>query len=130
MLSDGSTEIRVEAAKALGAIDRPEFRAELLQLLYDQEPVVVRQSIAAIRNRLTGGEPTPIYLPTLISLLQNRRLKHEAREALVELWRGGGAGPDPLPQRPRRSVCGCAGPSRRPSPVSAGQQRRPPSSTA
>jgi AAA family ATP:ADP antiporter len=83
MLSDASEEIRVEAAKALGAIAEPAFRSELLQLLYDKEPMVVRQSIAAINNRVTGGDPTPIYLPTLISLLQNRRLKHEAREALV-----------------------------------------------
>jgi HEAT repeat protein len=83
MLSDSSAEIRGEAAKALGAIGQPEFQAELLRLLYDQDPRVVRQSISAIRNRLTDGEPTPIYLPTLISLLQNRRLKHEAREALI-----------------------------------------------
>jgi AAA family ATP:ADP antiporter len=83
MLSDSSAEIRIEAAKALGAIGEPEFQAELLQLLYDKDPRVVRQSIASIRNRLTGEDPTPIYLPTLISLLQNRRLKHEAREALI-----------------------------------------------
>jgi AAA family ATP:ADP antiporter len=83
MLTDTSTDVRIEAAKALGAIDQPEFRADLLQLLYDKEPGVVRQSIASIRHRLTDGEPTPIYLPTLISLLQNRRLKHEARETLI-----------------------------------------------
>ncbi|MDH3254703.1 MAG: HEAT repeat domain-containing protein [Acidobacteriota bacterium] len=83
LLSDGSAGVRVEAAKALGATRGQVVDAELLQLLYDQDPAVVRQSIDAIRHRLAEDGPNPIYLPTLISLLQNRRLKHDAREALI-----------------------------------------------
>jgi len=84
MLIDASAEIRSEAAKALGTATDDRFSADLLKLLYDNEPVVVRHAIDSIRRRVVQDGPNPIYLPTLISLLQERRLKHEAREALIE----------------------------------------------
>jgi AAA family ATP:ADP antiporter len=83
LLSDGSPEVRAEAAKALGAISEPRFQAQLVQLLYDPDPVVVRRAIAAVRRRVARDGYNPIYVSTLISLLQRRRVKHETREALV-----------------------------------------------
>jgi hypothetical protein len=57
----------------------------LLHLLYDSDLTVVRAAIDSIRARLDRDGPNPIYVPTLISLMGNRRLKHEAREALVAI---------------------------------------------
>ena len=83
LLSDADPEARVEGAKALGAIQEPELHDQLIRLLYDPEPEVVREAIAAIRRRVARDGFNPLYVPTLISLLHNRRLKAEAREALV-----------------------------------------------
>jgi AAA family ATP:ADP antiporter len=83
LLSDGSPEVRAEAAKALGAISEPRFQGQLVQLLYDPDPLVVRRSIEAVRRRVDRDGYNPIYVSTLISLLQRRRVKHDAREALV-----------------------------------------------
>lgn len=83
LLSDADIEARVEAAKALGAIREPELQEQLIRLLYDREPEVVRETIQAIRRRVARDGFNPIYVPTLISLLHDRHLKQDAREALV-----------------------------------------------
>ncbi len=83
LLSDADPEVRCEAAKALGAIKEPLFQERIIQLLYDRDISVVRESISAIRRRVARDGFNPLYIPTLISLLQSRRIKHEAREALV-----------------------------------------------
>lgn len=83
LLSDADPQARVEAAKALGAIHEPRLQEQLVRLLYDQHPEVVRETIAAIRRRVKRDGFNPIYVPTLISLLHDRRLKADAREALV-----------------------------------------------
>ena len=83
LLSDADPEIRAEAAKALGAIHEPRFQELLIRLLYDQEPQIAREAISAIRRRVARDGYNPIYVPTLVSLLNSRRVKHDAREALV-----------------------------------------------
>jgi len=83
LLSDADPEIRAEAAKALGAIREPRFQELLIRLLYDREPQIAREAISAIRRRVARDGYNPIYVPTLVSLLNNRRVKHDAREALV-----------------------------------------------
>jgi AAA family ATP:ADP antiporter len=83
LLSDADNEVRAEGARALGAIHEPRFQERLVQLLYDRDPRVVREAIAAVRRRVARDGFNPLYVPTLISLLQSRRVKHEAREALV-----------------------------------------------
>jgi HEAT repeat protein len=83
LLSDAEPAARREAAKALGAVHEPEGREQLIRLLYDSDPAVIREAIAAIRRRVGRDGFSPMYVPTLISLLHNRRLKAEAREALV-----------------------------------------------
>lgn len=85
MLSDAEARVRVEAAKALGTIREPRFQERLVQLLYDDDPEVVRGAIAAIRRRADRDSFNPLYSPSLVSLLQKRRLKQEARDALVAL---------------------------------------------
>ncbi|MCP4896012.1 MAG: cyclic nucleotide-binding domain-containing protein [bacterium] len=83
MLSDGEARVRLEAAKVLGQIREPEGAGSLILLLYDSNIEVVRQAVAAVRTRLSRDERNPIYVPTLVSLMGNRRLKHLAREAVV-----------------------------------------------
>ena len=83
MLLDADPNVRAEAAKATGAIPEPRFQESLIQLLYDTEPEVVREAIAAVRRRVARDGYNPLYMPTLTSLLQNRKVKHEVREALV-----------------------------------------------
>jgi AAA family ATP:ADP antiporter len=83
LLSDAEAEVRAEAAKAIGAVHEPRFQTYLIRLLYDTDRGVVREAIAAIRRRVARDGFNPLYVPTLISLLQNRRVRHEVREALV-----------------------------------------------
>ncbi|MDX1643099.1 MAG: Npt1/Npt2 family nucleotide transporter, partial [Thermoanaerobaculia bacterium] len=83
LLRDADLEVRCEAAKAIGAVHEPRFQDHLIRLLYDPEREVVGEAIAAIRRRVARDGFNPLYVPTLISLLQNRRVRHEARGALV-----------------------------------------------
>ena len=52
----------------------------------------MRQAITSVRARARNEEALTLFAPVLISLLRERRLKHDAREALV----AGGAGLIPL----------------------------------
>jgi ATP:ADP antiporter, AAA family len=83
MLQDADSTTRAEAAKALGAITDHRFEGHLVRLLYDPDSQVVGQAIGAVRRRVAREGYNPLYVATLVSLLQRRRLKHEAREALV-----------------------------------------------
>lgn len=83
MLADGSPATRVEAARALSEILDPHHQNALVRLLYDADPKVVRGAVAAVRRRTDRGARNPLYIPILVSLLRDRRLKHEARSAIV-----------------------------------------------
>ena len=83
MLFDASAEQRAEAIKAIGAIGDKEFDGRLLQALYDRDSLVGREAIAAVRRVVSREGFSPLYVPRLVSLLANRRLKHDAAQALV-----------------------------------------------
>jgi len=83
LLSDADGAVRCEGAKALGAIYEPRFQTRLIKLLYDSDTDVVQEAIAAIRRRVARDGYNPLYVPTLVSLLKNRKVKHESRQALV-----------------------------------------------
>lgn len=83
MLSDASPESRAEALRAIGAIRTGEFDSFLLQGLDDPDPSVAREGIYAVRRVVERVGFNPLYLPRLVSLLQDRRLKLDAREALI-----------------------------------------------
>ena len=83
LLHDADPAVRTEAAKAIGAVHEPMFQTHLIRLLYDPERTVVREAIASIRRRVARDGFNPLYVPTLVSLLQNRRVRHEVREGLV-----------------------------------------------
>lgn len=83
MIGDGDREVRAEAANALRDMDEPQGQAELVRLLYDREPRVVRRAIEAVLGRVERGASSPLYVPILVSSLRHRKLKHDARDALV-----------------------------------------------
>lgn len=83
LIASDDTTARVEAARAVAEIHEPIGAGSLVQLLYDAERQVVRTAIDAVRVRLERDGPNPLYVPTLISLMGNRRLRKRARDAIV-----------------------------------------------
>jgi hypothetical protein len=74
---------RRAAADIIGELREPHHQEDLVQLLYDADIQVQRDAIRAVCSRVQRGGNNPIFVPTLISLMRDRRLKHEARDALV-----------------------------------------------
>ncbi|HSF13951.1 MAG TPA: Npt1/Npt2 family nucleotide transporter [Vicinamibacteria bacterium] len=83
MLLDARPESRAEAVKAIGAIQGTEFVSSMLQGLDDPDAGVAREALHAVRRVIERDGFNPLYLPRLVSLLSDRRLKLDAREALV-----------------------------------------------
>jgi len=83
MVGDDDPQVRAEIAGALGQVGDPVASEILVQLLFDRDLKVVQAAIGAVRHRFERSGPNPLYATILISLMGNRRLKHEAREALV-----------------------------------------------
>ena len=96
---DGSVRVGVEGSSSYGAglarhlvagdmdvaiairqIANPRFRRLLIPLLYDPAPDVADEAMESVQ---VAGKDDFIYVPTLISLLRNRRLKGRARAALA-----------------------------------------------
>ena len=71
---------RLQVARALGDIKAPGFRSLLVPLMYDANVDVAR---AAIESAATLGAGDFLFVPPLVSLLRNRRLKSSARAVLV-----------------------------------------------
>ena len=74
---------RIEAARAVAEIREPVAAASVVQLLFDSNRSVVQEAIAAVRTRLERDGPNPLYVPIMISLMGNRRLRQLARDAVV-----------------------------------------------
>ncbi|HJS73086.1 MAG TPA: Npt1/Npt2 family nucleotide transporter, partial [Vicinamibacteria bacterium] len=77
---DAMAPSRREAARAIARTRDPRFRQLLLPLMHDADPGVAKE---AIRSARLLGDSDLLFVPTLISLMRNRRLKNAAREALV-----------------------------------------------
>jgi ATP/ADP translocase/CRP-like cAMP-binding protein/HEAT repeat protein len=73
-------EWRLQVARALGDVNNPSFRPMLVPLMYDANLDVAR---AAIESAGTLGAGDFLFVPPLVSLLRNRRLKASARAVLV-----------------------------------------------
>ncbi|MEO7157294.1 MAG: HEAT repeat domain-containing protein, partial [Vicinamibacterales bacterium] len=73
-------EWRLQVARALGDVKNPAFRPLLVPLMYDANLDVAR---AAIGSAGTLGTHDFLFVPPLVSLLRNRRLKSSARNVLV-----------------------------------------------
>ncbi|MGE0461761.1 MAG: MFS transporter [Vicinamibacterales bacterium] len=75
-----ASELRRQVARALGLVTNPRFRPLLVPLMYDDNYFVAR---AAINSAGTIGGDDFLYVPTLVTLMRNRRLKEPARKVLV-----------------------------------------------
>ena len=85
LLTDDDRRVRAEAAKSIGEVQEPTYQEHLIRLLYDPDQRVIREAVIAIGRRVTRDGFNPLYVATLVSLLQNRRVKQDARETLVAL---------------------------------------------
>jgi len=79
-LQDGAQEGRREVAAAIRQIADPRFRRLLIPLLYDPSPAVADEAMESVR---AAGVVDFVFVPALISLLRDRRLKGRARSVLV-----------------------------------------------
>ena len=73
-------DVRRDFAIAIRHIPHAHFRRLLIPLLHDSHPAVAEEAMRSVRQL---GTADFIFLPTLISLLRDRRLKSSAREVLV-----------------------------------------------
>ena len=80
-LRDTSSEARRDAASAIGQIDHPRIRQLLIPLLQDSTPEVSEHAMQSVRSM---HPPDALFVPTLVSLLGDRRVKSGARDALVD----------------------------------------------
>jgi ATP:ADP antiporter, AAA family len=74
------TRWRLQVARALGDVGNPAVRPLLVPLMYDANREVAK---AAIESAGALGTHDFLFLPPLVSLLRNRRLKAAARAVLV-----------------------------------------------
>ncbi len=81
---EATGESRRLVASALGGIAVARFRARLVPLLHDPDPVVARE---AIRSAGRGG-PEDLLVPALVSLLRRPALQAAARDVLVTRGEG------------------------------------------
>jgi CRP-like cAMP-binding protein/HEAT repeat protein len=77
---DQVAHLRVQVARVLGEVHNPTFRMLLVPLMQDPNIEVAQ---AAIQSAATLGGGDFLFVPALVSLLRNRRLKAAAREVLV-----------------------------------------------
>jgi AAA family ATP:ADP antiporter len=84
-LREQGAEWRLHVARALGDVKNPAFRPMLVPLMFDANLDVAR---AAIESAATLGSGDFLFVPPLVSLLRNRRLKSAARTVLVGYGEG------------------------------------------
>jgi CRP-like cAMP-binding protein/HEAT repeat protein len=77
---ESAAPVRRDFAVAIRHITEPRFRRLLIPLLSDPDPDVAAEAMHSVRQL---GLSDFIFIPTLISLLRDRRLKSSAREMLV-----------------------------------------------
>jgi ATP:ADP antiporter, AAA family len=77
---DSATPIRRDFAIAIRLVPIPHYRRFLIPLMQDPSPEVAEEAMRSMRKL---GATDFIFVPTLISLLGNRRQKSSARELLV-----------------------------------------------
>ncbi len=80
---DSAKAARRDVAVAIRQIADPRFRRLLIPLLYDPAPDVADEAMESVQEARVQSVDDFMFVPTLVSLLRNRRLKGRARTALV-----------------------------------------------
>ena len=78
--SENGSAARRDVAVAVRQINHPQVHHLLIPLLYDSDPKVAEEAVRSVRQ---VGRADFTFVPTLISLLRDRRLKGVARDVLV-----------------------------------------------
>jgi CRP-like cAMP-binding protein/HEAT repeat protein len=76
-----SADLRQQVARALGLVQTARLRSLLVPLMHDPDYHVARAAIDSART-IAGDDF--LFVPTLVSLMRNRRLKRAARQVLIE----------------------------------------------
>ncbi len=82
---DSAVETRKELAAALRQERTPRFRRLLVPLLMDNSIEVAQEALRSVRRM---SDDDCIFVPTLVALLRNPRLKGGARDLLVDCGEG------------------------------------------
>ena len=77
---DSARDARRDVAAAIRQIANPRFNRLLIPLLYDPAPEVADEAMESVR---AAGAGDFMFVPALVSLLRDRRLKGRARAVLV-----------------------------------------------
>lgn len=77
---ESAKDARRDVAAAVRQIANPRFNRLLIALLYDPVPEVADEAMESVR---AAGSGDFVFVPTLVSLLRDRRLKARARAVLV-----------------------------------------------
>ena len=77
---DRAAHLRLQVARVLGEVQNPSLRMLLVPLMQDPNIEVAQTAIESAGN-LGSGEF--LFVPTLVTLLRNRRLKAAARQVLI-----------------------------------------------
>lgn len=80
LASSSEPSARRHVASVIHRDAAPRLHHLLIPLLYDAEPTVAEEALHAVRSM---GAAAFLFVPTLVALLRNRRLKSEARDVLV-----------------------------------------------
>jgi hypothetical protein len=83
MLGMADPDHRAEAVRAIGAIHGDALHGKLLRVLEDGSPRVAREAVIAVERIVARDGFNPLFAPRLISMLRDRKVKLQAREALV-----------------------------------------------
>ncbi len=79
-MRESAAPVRRDFAIAIRHVPIPHFRRLLIPLLSDPNPEIAEEAMRSMRKL---GATDFVFVPTLISLLRNRRQKSSARELLV-----------------------------------------------
>ena len=83
--SDSAAPARCDVAAAIRQIGDARYHHILIPLLYDPHPSVAEEAMKSVRQL---GTADYTFVPALVSLLRDRRLKGAAREVLVSYGEG------------------------------------------
>lgn len=75
-----ASQTRRDVASAIGRIANERFNPILIPLVYDSDPRVAEEAMHSVQRL---GTANYLFVPVLVSLLRNRRLKSAARDVLV-----------------------------------------------